>query len=297
MIFLREVKKFFLAVIPSYLEDSALIDYWKLLSRAASIVYRSPFIVEIKVVQVEREQSEKIYEVTFPEEKVYVQSASRISRFLRGIDHAGLRMYEIYFGNFGESLHATEEVSNVIFDVGANIGEFTMFCARNYKDIVIVAIEPDPIAFLCLRQNLESNGLLSKVKLLNIALGEKEGRADFYISTKSADSSLFKPRSFSKILQVEVKRLDNLMRQLGIENVAVLKMDAEGFEPEVLMGAGVDLRKISLASIDVGPERGGKTTSNECDDLFKSVGFSTQIKQNINGRQVLLARRTADSLM
>ena len=59
-----------------------------------------------------------------------------------------------------------------------------------------------------------------------------------------------------------------------IEQPVLLKMDTEGHEPDVLLGAVETLKKITWVSIDAGLERYGKSTSNEVARILVDQGFS-----------------------
>ena len=55
---------------------------------------------------------------------------------------------------------------------------------------------------------------------------------------------------------MEVIRLDQLMNELKLDKIKLLKLEAEGFEPEILIGAGDRLKDIEYIAIDGGYERG-----------------------------------------
>ena len=72
------------------------------------------------------------------------------------------------------------------------------------------------------------------------------------------------------------ERLDNIdLRSLGSH--PMLKMDAEGHEPEVLLGAGSTLTRFAYVAIDTGPERQGKPTTDAVRAILDQGGFSTTL--------------------
>jgi FkbM family methyltransferase len=123
----------------------------------------------------------------------------------------------------------------VVIDVGANIGVTAALAAKMVPNARIVAIEPMPRAFECLRRTMAANGL-QDVTLLNCAIGTKwfghlyfeqhELLATSHVTDKPTDSSL----------RVAVRRLDYIIRRLGLRNVDLIKIDVEGCELDVLRG-------------------------------------------------------------
>jgi FkbM family methyltransferase len=91
-------------------------------------------------------------------------------------------------------------------DIGANIGEFTIAAANKFKNSIIYAFEPDPLAFECLKFNVSSSNLNSRVIALKCALSDNTGQSVFYISSADADSSLVKPGKFTETIKNGCRR-------------------------------------------------------------------------------------------
>jgi FkbM family methyltransferase len=66
---------------------------------------------------------------------------------------------------------------NVVFDVGANIGLFSLFLGQHLKDFAVYAFEPVPEIFEALRFN--TSRLAGKVVLYNFGVSDREGQAVF----------------------------------------------------------------------------------------------------------------------
>jgi FkbM family methyltransferase len=207
-----------------------------------------------------------IYQVTHNKHKIFFQSATRINRFINGFEHAGRRMWNRY--KIDELLRDIEP--RTIIDIGANIGEFSYYADKKFLGRVkIFAFDPDPITKQCFENNLV--GVDATFNL--IALSNKSGEEDFYLKTDSADSSLHKPNGASIIIKTKVVTLDSFFNNLELKQPVLLKMDTEGHEPEVLLGAIATLKHINWVSIDAGLERYGKSTSNEVARILIEQGF------------------------
>ena len=82
-------------------------------------------------------------------------------------------------------------------------------------------------------------------------MSSRNGNASFYINSSSGDSSVEKFNS-TQVDTIELVRLDNDNHQ----NIKLLKIDAEGHELEVLVGASNLLNKIEFICVDMGSEKG-----------------------------------------
>jgi FkbM family methyltransferase len=133
----------------------------------------------------------------------------------------------------------------VFFDVGANVGQTVTTIRRDYPRAKIHAFEPSPSTFARLRDNVGGHGDLT---LVQAALGATVGRMDLHENAQS-DMSSFLPTDrdgWGEVLaktSVAVDTVDNYCAVHDIEAIDVLKIDAQGFDLEVLRGAENMLRE------------------------------------------------------
>jgi len=126
----------------------------------------------------------------------------------------------------------------VFVDVGANIGAFTVAAALVAgPDGIIHSFEPATTTRQLLHETLELNGLSSRVTVHPVAASSTSGRRRFYTHEVDLLSSLGQGplhagTNFTEV-EVELCTLDE--RIAG--PVDLMKIDVEGFEPEVLRGA------------------------------------------------------------
>jgi FkbM family methyltransferase len=119
----------------------------------------------------------------------------------------------------------------VVADVGANIGNHTLFAALLMNASHCYAFEPNPPAFAILQRNIEINSLQHSVSLFNIALGARTHQASnspIHYANLGGNAIKEDPRG-----SVTVKRLDDL----DIPPLDFIKIDAEGNGGQVLQGA------------------------------------------------------------
>lgn len=113
---------------------------------------------------------------------------------------------------------------DVVLDVGANIGIFTLKVAKNVKRVI--SIEPEPQNFSVLSKNIAENNL-SNVTLLNLAVSDKEEVVHFQGTGGTAEVS-------TEGTAVDAQPLDMILDKLGNPKITILKMDIEGYEGRVL---------------------------------------------------------------
>ena len=142
--------------------------------------------------------------------------------------------------------------NDVILDCGANSGDLFIELKDNINSHNYIGIEPNPADFNVLKINCPNT------RLVNKALGMEKSTLDFFIATDEGDSSLIEPKNFQEITKVEVISISELMQELKIDRIKLLKLEAEGYEPEILIGIKDRLKDIEYIAIDGGYERGNK---------------------------------------
>lgn len=139
-----------------------------------------------------------------------------------------------------------------VIDVGANKGQFAYLANSLWPQARIVSFEPLPRP----RDRLAS--LMGKrITIHDCALGETEGAATIHIASREDSSSLLPLGRQSELFQmrevgvikVPVRRLDDVMTE-SLSRPALLKVDVQGFEYEVLKGASRLLEQIDWVYVE-----------------------------------------------
>lgn len=138
------------------------------------------------------------------------------------------------------------EKSEVIFDIGANIGQtaFNMSKTQQAKGLnpVVYAFEPYPKTFQKLEDNIRKNTELA-IKAFNLGLGSQKGSLHM-MQHHALNSGGFRMTSdTSNSIVVPVISLDEFVSENGIRAIDFIKIDVEGFELEVLKGAQETIRR------------------------------------------------------
>jgi FkbM family methyltransferase len=140
-------------------------------------------------------------------------------------------------------------------DVGANKGQFSVLCRDLFPGAAIIAFEPLPdVARQCARALGGEH-----VQVYVHALGAQDSRSHFYVTERSDSSSLLMPgaaqeRAYgsrvAESMNVEVRRLDRVLTPAQIAGPALMKLDVQGAELDVLEGCGALLRNIDYIYLE-----------------------------------------------
>ena len=127
---------------------------------------------------------------------------------------------------------------DIVLDIGANIGLYTLFLSSAVgKDGKVIAVEPDPENVKILKNNLVKNKC-KNVEVLEMALASKtEGGNLFRNDTNRGHSSLMNLNNTDEATKIQINRGDEILKMLNIKPDAA-KIDVEGAEPEVIAGLG-----------------------------------------------------------
>src|SRR5262249_51382931 len=150
---------------------------------------------------------------------------------------------------------------DLFFDVGANVGSYTILASGVCKARTW-AFEPDPLTVGALERNIAINTIQNRVTVYQIALGATNVEIPFTIGRDT----------MNKVADVRDSNV-RIVRQLpldalaGTSTPAMIKMDVEGYEPEVIKGAGRLLSNRQLKVIE------SESVSPEMEQAFEKNGF------------------------
>jgi FkbM family methyltransferase len=151
-----------------------------------------------------------------------------------------------------------------ILDIGANVGHMTLLYAKKYSNSLVHAFEPTDYAFSKLSMNVSLNQSLAPRIILNKAIvGDMASSAEFhkgiYSSWKLVSSGSRDERhsvhggTRNSVTDAGFVRIDDYVNLKGISSVAIIKIDTDGSELEVLKGAfNVLLQKRPVVVFEVG---------------------------------------------
>src|SRR5262245_3481549 len=134
------------------------------------------------------------------------------------------------------ALRSAEQKSLTFFDVGANVGNHSLFMAA--QGARVFAFEPFPPALTELHQKLEANPGLP-IGIFDFGLGDRDELLRFRPPSGvnlGTGSFIGSTADRSGDLELQVRVGDDAFRELGLPSIDILKIDVEGFERQVLRG-------------------------------------------------------------
>ena len=144
-----------------------------------------------------------------------------------------------------------------VLDIGASVGDSAVLIRAFFPDAVIHSFEPLPECYAVLQSCLNDDRFYAH----NFALGDKNGEFEFYrnehtpsssfLNIKEAHTRAFPYTAMTDRVTVQVKRLDDIWESLKISPRAMLKIDVQGYESSVLLGADGSLDQVAAIIIEV----------------------------------------------
>lgn len=165
---------------------------------------------------------------------------------------------------------------DVVVDVGAHVGQHAIVAARACGEAgLVIAIDPQPYNVDRIARNADLNGL-TNVDAVCAAVGNEGGYIKFALqsATDRARLSLVRPSPNEKacLVEVPIRRLDDILASRRLSHVKLIKIDVEGYELEVLEGLGEMVATCDHIVFELLAET-EKRKSEAVIDLLKRSGF------------------------
>jgi len=169
---------------------------------------------------------------------------------------------------------------SVFMDVGANIGYDSIRASRRVgKTGLVIAFEPSPVALRQFRANLEASRV-GNVIVQPVACTDREQTLTLYEGGMSELASLSRRNAGGgdhvDTFTVQGRPIDNVVRDLKLERIDVIKIDVEGAEAAVLKGAMQTLSRFHPRLIvEIIPEKLAEMGAKPEDvlSLIKEAGY------------------------
>lgn len=150
----------------------------------------------------------------------------------------------------------------IFIDVGANLGKYTLFMAKKLgKNGTVISIEPECHTVDILKRNVEINNL-KNVFVVGKACSSKNGKSTLYLEGTKYSGGLHSLKKYEHHVNkttIDTETLDSIVSRLKVKRVDLMKIDVEGSELDVLLGADKILKeyhpRIICESLDEESER------------------------------------------
>ena len=186
---------------------------------------------------------EKIRRKIHPKDIFYFHSNGNKIKFYLPIKKDWIQQQIIVKNNFYE-LDLLKKVEkyvhkgNNILDIGSNIGNHIIYFSKILGARKVYGFEPQKNVFGILKKNIELNNLEEKTQIFNFGLGKEESSAklDKIERNNCGGNSIKKVKEGD----LKIKVLDKLFIK---DKINFIKIDTEGFEKDVLLGAKKIIQK------------------------------------------------------
>lgn len=148
---------------------------------------------------------------------------------------------------------AALETRQVVVDVGAHVGYYTLIAAREVGPAGrVYAFEPDPRTQPFLEGNARRNGL-ANVTVVRAAASDTVTTREMYLASNANRSSLHPSATLDGLERMATVDSVSVDSVLGDRKADVVKVDAEGSEPEVLRGMQRSLKPETVVFLEFNP--------------------------------------------
>lgn len=209
-------------------------------------------------------------------------SADRQDRFFRTIDPpAGATILG--------RLEAFRIVPRTILDVGANIGELSIYFARRLPNARVIAFEPAPENLRDFEENLAlQDPPLTNLELVTEAVSDRTGTIAFTVGAADLNTTMVESNierlnaKGAVVVDVPTDTLENLCARLGVEQIDLLKVDTEGGEPRMAASIRAMGGRIRSAFVEMSVYN----TLEAYADLIDAFAAAGMLMREKNGRAI-----------
>lgn len=148
-------------------------------------------------------------------------------------------------GNIYCGLHEFDDMSfllhflrpgELFLDIGANIGSYTIL-GSGAAGADTICFEPMPSTFECLVDNINLNRLSARVMPYNVAVGAQAGEINMVADQDTMNHIITSADYMGETIKVPMVTIDGVLLEQLNRVPTIIKIDVEGFETDVLIGA------------------------------------------------------------
>ena len=193
----------------------------------------------------------RFYNILFGRKVFYPFNRFLFKLSLRGL---GINNYENQRAS-GENtfIEKTAKKLEVAFDVGGNVGDYAKTIKQFNKECQVYSFEPHPAAYVRLAEVAKEHVF----EAFNFGFGKENGTSNLYdyANTSFSSHASIHPAVIKDIhkgrrvkYEIEIRSIDAFVEEHGLAKIDLLKIDTEGCEYDILLGASGVLaaRKVKL---------------------------------------------------
>ncbi len=177
---------------------------------------------------------------------------------------------EEVLGTFVRRDYGTVSAGATVVDVGASLGSFSLFAAR--QGARVLAFEPAPESFALLTKNIKLNRLKNRINSFRLGVAGRPGKRPLFLTPFSPLSSFFGRGTKA---MVDCTTLEEVFRAHRLKSLDLLKLDCEGAEYEILYQTPPEiLKKIKEIRLEYHVLPGRRTNPEGLTEFLVRRGFA-----------------------
>ena len=190
--------------------------------------------------------------------------------------------------NWIDNFDKTKKIT--FWDIGSNIGLYSIYAASTIKDISVVSFEPSTSNLRILSRNISINELGEKIKIFQLPLGEKENKfLNFYErkfnegdSHNSLDENIdFEGKKINKTNSYNIfsTNINKIIEDKILDVPNYIKIDVDGIEHLILKGGDKLLNNLKVSEIQIEINENFKEQMNTVMKIMKENKFKFKEKK------------------
>jgi FkbM family methyltransferase len=194
----------------------------------------------------------------------------------KGNPNTALGIYEL---PVQEALSTCLKPGDTFYDIGANVGFFTVIAAKLVGSVgKVYAFEPDKHNAAAVRHNVKLNNF-NNISVWEKAVADTSGKGELLLARYSGGHTLSvidRPRDLAGSTTVKVVSIDDLIEQQQLTPPTVVKIDVEGAEIEVLWGMLQTIKKYQptiIYEVDAAKRDSFKQKNESIEALIHSLDY------------------------
>lgn len=146
----------------------------------------------------------------------------------------------------GPVLRGMNRNLRTVFDIGANVGDVSSLMLYYFPQATVYSFEPCTSTYAALTANIGKTGYADRSRTFKLGFFDEEKQGDLHITSfHGANSMLGLSDEFRRMNphiteveseRIDLVRLDDFVREQGIEHIDLVKIDVEGVEQQILKG-------------------------------------------------------------
>jgi len=175
---------------------------------------------------------------------------------------------------------------DVVVDIGANIGAFSILAAKTAINGRVFAYEANKENYDLLLKNKALNNL-NNLSVFNLAIAGKKGHINLFISKLNDGAHSIYETESNDCIKVKSITLKDIFSMNKLRKVNYLKIDAEGAEYDILLNAPADaIRKVDKMVLEYHDYFNNAHKYHELKEYLEKNGFKVKIGKNALIRKI-----------